>query len=49
MNRRRTIALTLAALTIAATCTACPKNPPPDNTPHRAAITSISPTDPAGR
>jgi hypothetical protein len=49
MTGRRAIALTLTALAIAATCTACPKNPPPDNQPHRAAITSISPTNPAQR
>ncbi len=46
---RRPIAATLTALAVAATCTACPKDPPPDNQPHRAAITSISPTAPAPR
>lgn len=49
MSRRRTITLTLTALAVTFTCTACPKQPPPDNTPHRAAITTITPTNPAAR
>jgi hypothetical protein len=42
-------ALAILAIAIALTATACHKNPPPDNTPHRAAITTITPTNPAGR